>query len=57
MLFALLCPRHGFIVLPGEEGGGAEKGEEGRKEGGEKESGDSDIDVPLAQRKRKIARV
>ena len=57
MLFALLCPRHGFIVLPGEEGGGAEKGEEGSKEGGEKESGDSDIDVPLAQRKRKVARV
>jgi len=41
----------------GEEGGGAEKGEKGSKEGGEEESGDSDIDVPLAQRKRKVARV
>ena len=39
------------------QGGGAEKGEEGSKEGGEEESGDSDIDVPLAQRKRKVARV
>ena len=37
--------------------GGAEKGEEGSKEGGEEESRDSDIDVPLAQRKRKVARV
>ena len=45
------------IFFSGEEGGGAEKGEEGSKEGGEEESGDSDIDVPLAQRKRKVARV
>ena len=41
----------------GEEGGGAEEGEEGSEEGGEEESEDSEEDVPLAQRKRKVARV
>ena len=44
-----------------EEGGGEEGGkegsEEGSEEGGEKESEDSDADVPLAQRKRKVSRV
>ena len=37
--------------------GGAEEGEEGSEEGGEEESEDSEEDVPLAQRKRKVARV
>ena len=48
----------------GEEGGtegsekGSEKGsEEGSEEGGEEEREDSEEDVPLAQRKRKVARV
>ena len=41
----------------GEEGGGGEEGEEGSEEGGEKEIEDSEEDVPLAQRKRKVARV
>ena len=44
----------------GEEGGteGSEKGgEEGSEEGGEEESEDSEQDVPLARRKRKVARV
>jgi hypothetical protein len=45
----------------GEEGGGGEEGkeesEEGSEEGGEEESEDSEKDVPLAQRKRKVARV
>jgi hypothetical protein len=40
-----------------EEGGGEEGGEEGSEEGGEEESEDSQEDVPLAQRKRKVARV
>jgi hypothetical protein len=44
-----------------EEGGGEEGGkegsEEGSEEGGEEESEDSDEDVPLAQMKRKVARV
>ena len=39
----------------GEEGGGAEEGEEGSEEGGEDESEDSGEDVPLAQRKRMVA--
>jgi hypothetical protein len=68
---ALLFPRHGFIlprVFPipdelssDEEGGGEEGGkkgsEEGSEEGGEEESEDSEEDVPLARRKRKVARV
>ena len=70
---ALLCPcRVHFVKFPvpdepssdeeggGEEGGmeGGEKGsEEGSEEGGEEESEDSEEDVPLAQRKRKVARV
>jgi len=48
----------------GEEGGtegsekGSEKGsEEGSEEGGEEESEESEQDVPLARRKRKVARV
>ena len=48
-----------------EEGGGGEGGtegseqggEEGSEEGGEEESEDSEQDVPLARRKRKVARV
>ncbi|KAJ1472632.1 hypothetical protein T484DRAFT_1839455 [Baffinella frigidus] len=40
-----------------EEGGGEEGGEEGSDEGGEEESEDSQEDVPLAQRKRKVAQV
>ena len=44
-----------------EEGGGEERGkegsEEGSEEGGEEESEDSEEDVPLARRKRKVARV
>ena len=41
----------------GEEGGGGEEGEEGSEEGGAEESKDSEEDVPLDQRKRKVARV
>ena len=44
-----------------EEGGGEEGGKEGSEEwseeGGEEESEDSEEDVPLAQLKRKVARV
>ena len=41
-----------------EEGGGEEGGKEGSEEGGEEESEDSEEDdVPLAQRKKKVARV
>ena len=44
-----------------EEGGGEEGGtegsEKGSEEGGEEEREDSEEDVPLAQRKRKVARV
>ena len=45
------------MVKPRLGTGVPRSGEEGSKEGGEEESGDSDIDVPLAQRKRKVARV
>ena len=44
-----------------EEGGGEEKSEDGSEEGGqeesEEESEDSEEDVPLARRKKKVARV
>jgi hypothetical protein len=41
----------------GGEEGGEEESEEGSEEGGEEESEDSEEDVPLAQRKKKVARV